>query len=272
MKKIVALLICALLIAALAIPAFAADDAGFVITADKTTVAPGETITLTVEIVGGEGSIVAFLPKFDSNVFELAGVTYKRTYNDYAYFGAPDKKTGNIAAFLDFDEETDGDQAAPIAGVLGTIKLKVKEGAGCATSVTGIGAVTSDGVQTNYSSNTLTIKMTGNHTYGQWAANGENHSRTCTGCGHVETESHGFGAWEPQDPYMNHVHSCSKCGHQEVAEHMWTLGELIKEPTCSEPGIQAAHCDVCGCDSQVTLPNDPSKHSWKAGEITTEPK
>ena len=78
MRKITSLFLCILMLAALAVPAAAETAApAFVLTADKTEVLPGDTVTITVSVAEGntaECSNFGVIVKYDKNVFQFVEV------------------------------------------------------------------------------------------------------------------------------------------------------------------------------------------------------
>ena len=95
-----------------------------------------------------------------------------------------------------------------------------------------------------------------------------------------------------------HVRLCTRCtASVDIEAHSWTEGEVLKAPTCSEPGTQLYNCSVCsetktvtldetphtysesylpngdvhsrfcsGCDATIDMP-----HDWKEGNVTLAP-
>ena len=45
-----------------------------------------------------------------------------------------------------------------------------------------------------------------------------------------------------------------------ASEHQWVAGDILREPTCREPGRQRWTCAVCGETEERTLPVDPARH------------
>ena len=228
MKKIVVLLICALLIAALAIPALAADEASITITPDKTSAAVGDTITFTVTAnsINGVRSL-GVVPNFDAKYFELVSGTCDVSGAMLSNFN-PSKGLVAVAA-------------APIdvEGVIGTFTVKVvSECPVAAATVTA--KVAAD--KTNPPANTVSISITGEHSFGAWTPKGD-----------------------------NHAHTCSKCGAEETGAHNWNEGTVTDEPNCTQVGWKDVTCADCAMSASVSIPTN-GQHTWNAGEITTEPK
>ena len=77
MRKITSLVICIFMLAALALPAMAAEESGmtFKLTADKTELVAGDTVTITVEVDKGVAcSNFGVIVKYDKTKFEFVEV------------------------------------------------------------------------------------------------------------------------------------------------------------------------------------------------------
>ena len=131
------------------------------------------------------------------------------------------------------------------------------------------------------------------HSYSAWSTtNDNNHSRTCSACGNVETKSHtwnsgtvtkqpsckengnrqytcttcnatknetlnktnnhSYGAWGKNDA-NTHKHTCSICGNSETANHTWNGGNVTKQPTCKEEGVKTFSCTTCNATKTETI-------------------
>jgi hypothetical protein len=72
MKKLIALVLCVLMLGMMVVPAAAAADTKVTVTASKTTVKRGETVTVTVAISGSEKfSSMGYIPVVNGNYFEV---------------------------------------------------------------------------------------------------------------------------------------------------------------------------------------------------------
>lgn len=108
------------------------------------------------------------------------------------------------------------------------------------------------------------------HKYGSWSNDGlgKTHSRTCSNCGHVQSESHNYGSWKEYDSNYHHMecsecdsyysgsHSggtatcsslamCSYCNatYGSYGNHDWDNGTVTTSPTCKETGIRTYRCN-----------------------------
>lgn len=90
------------------------------------------------------------------------------------------------------------------------------------------------------------------------------HDRTCKDCGSVEkaTTEHKFA-----DEFTCHDRTCMNCGSVEKAttEHSWGEWVTVREPGCTEKGVQTRECDNCG-DTETT--DLPAKGHTYADEFT----
>ena len=60
----------------------------------------------------------------------------------------------------------------------------------------------------------------------------------------ANTEKHNYGAWlEAGD---NHTRTCSVCGYVQTQGHVKGTGYVTKEETCTENGVMTYDCTVCG--------------------------
>lgn len=135
------------------------------------------------------------------------------------------------------------------------------------------------------------------HTYGdtyKWK-DSEHCARSCTACGHEQTEEHVPGAWSENsgvaNSHISHCQNCHQsmlqkheyawttknanscsylckvCGHNYyngAADHVRVLHNDAVSPTCTEGGKTASwHCDHCGYEGQSEATN-PLGHSYGA--------
>ncbi len=50
-----------------------------------------------------------------------------------------------------------------------------------------------------------------------------------------------------------HSHSCQRCDETVEQAHIWSDGEIIKEPSCDDVGIETFVCVVCGYEKDMIL-------------------
>lgn len=84
---------------------------------------------------------------------------------------------------------------------------------------------------------------------------------TCTLCGETRTEVIGSSGHVASETFVNndpegHYHVCSVCGEKtdDVQAHAFEDGEVIKQPSATEEGLQKIVCSVCGYESTKVLP------------------
>lgn len=128
------------------------------------------------------------------------------------------------------------------------------------------------------------------HAYGAWTAGSGDHSHSCSVCGAVETvphswtagavtaqptctatgsqnyscvcgavktetlpmAAHSFGEWGGDE--NAHSRTCSVCGATESGGHSWAGSTVTVPPTCTEEGVEALFCTVCGGCLYEVLP------------------
>ena len=135
------------------------------------------------------------------------------------------------------------------------------------------------------------------HTYGDWTVtkeatateNGEK-TRTCTKCGHVETQvipatggttecDHSYGDWTitkeaTTESTGTQTRTCTKCGHTETqvipkvtCSHTYSDWTITKEAIATENGEKTRTCTKCGhVETQVI----PATGGTTGGEYTAE--
>ena len=87
------------------------------------------------------------------------------------------------------------------------------------------------------------------HTWGDWTADGDQHTHSCTVCGEKQTASHTFGAYDfdPERDADHHSAVCSGCGASVSAEHLWNEGAVVTTATPYTTGLRQYVCTAEGC-------------------------
>ena len=90
---------------------------------------------------------------------------------------------------------------------------------------------------------------------------------TCTLCGETSTEVVGSSGHVASETFVNtdpegHYHVCSVCGEKtdDVQAHAFEDGEVIKQPSATEEGLQKIVCSVCGYESTKVLSPETHTH------------
>lgn len=90
---------------------------------------------------------------------------------------------------------------------------------------------------------------------------------TCTLCGETRTEVVGSSGHVASETFVNtdpegHYHVCSVCGEKtdDVQAHAFEDGEVIKQPSATEEGLQKIVCSVCGYESTKVLSPETHTH------------
>ena len=225
MKKLITIALCLLMVAALSVAVFAA-TATFSMSPASKTVERGEQFVVTINC---ENTTPAYSYgvqiKYDTAVFEIVKGSL---HNDVLSLN-PSVKTFNKTrgfAFMFPTENDEGESLDPVAfsGTVGTVTFKVKDDAPMGTyTIEGNTSISSPKVESTGCSTAITVSC--NHSYGAWTnAGAENHQRTCSKCGNVETKT-----------------------------HTWNSGTQTKAPTCTEDGVKTFTCSACKATKTETI-------------------
>ncbi len=123
-------------------------------------------------------------------------------------------------------------------------------------------AVDADGNVTALASGATPVTITANF------AGDETHEAaqaTCT----VVVEDHAFTAAYGSDA-AGHWHVCDACGAKsEIEQHAFGDWSVTKEPTATEPGLEARACKVCGFETTAPIPATGSGDPGHNGGLST---
>ncbi len=67
----------------------------------------------------------------------------------------------------------------------------------------------------------------------------------CADCGEVLTPQETIYALEHIDENRDGYCDRDNCGEPMCTDHIWVGGEITKEPTCTETGLQEQYCEIC---------------------------
>lgn len=81
--------------------------------------------------------------------------------------------------------------------------------------------------------------------------------------------AHSFGAYVKVNDNQ-HSRTCSACGHVETVNHSWNGGAVTKQATCKESGTKEYTCTACGAQKTETIAKTNS-HSWGSYTVTKQP-
>lgn len=276
MKRFLTFAACLLLlIGFLAAPAFAADSIAVAMKASKTTVLPGETITVTVSV---------------SEFKNCTGGLLKISYNTDAFERSDNKWTLSTAPAMNI---ADGDAVfaygksspATVSGNVFQFTLKVKANAPRGSYDVQVTMDLNAGDEKSSATKKISITVDCNHTYDNscdTTCNVCSSTReaehiydkgtvtkkatctekgeklyTCTVCQATKTET----VKKASHTYDNSCDTkCNVCDAEREIDHSWNKGKVTKEATCTEKGEKLYTCKVCGETKTETVKK--TKHSY----------
>ena len=280
MKKVVsALLIMLMLCNLLPFSAVAAGNGS--ISMGSASGAQGGSVTLNVNLTNNPGLVtITIKVSYDTSVLQLTKVSdpqllvgaqlnprYNSPYTISWVDGTTtvnNTKTGEIAAFT----------------------FKILDTAKVGDSTVTLQFV--DSYDTNYQENSFSassgkVSVTcKSHHFGSYTkVNDNQHSRTCSACGHVETVNHSWngGAVTKQATCKEtgtKEYTCTACGAKKtetVAKtnaHTWGDWHITKQPSCTTPGTTTKTCSVCGkTENQTVNATGHSMGGWTQTKAPT---
>ena len=235
MKKRLFLALCLVVAVMLtAIPAMAAGSVNAWIEANKTTISPGDSITITVyaevDSCGSGGSQLSF----DSTVFSLDSGESKVANAFINGFLISTKST----AFA-FNEPS------PVSGMVSQFTLTVKDDAPSGSHTITV-TFNADGSSDSCS---VTISLACSHSYDNDC------DESCNKCGATREVSHSFDGGKVTTPATCSTegvttYTCTSCGKTKTAAiataaHTWDSGKVTKEATCTNEGEKLFTCTAC---------------------------
>ncbi len=250
MKKRIGILILAVILACgLCVTAFAAGSAS--VTADKTTVKPGDQVKFTVSVSGRDLRGIAIVPSFDSSVFELVS-------GSWLISGVLKDFSGGVGVIA-FESATD------ISGSVFSMTLRVRSGVAAGTYQVGAQVTVNDDTNGSAAVGTGSAKVTVpcDHTYTDACDD------TCDKCGEKRTPPHSFGKGTPVDG-SKHSRACSKCKYVQTGSHSWDGGQVTTPATEEAAGVMTYSCAVCSQTKTERIPMIPHEHKLDGAWITDE--
>ena len=271
MRKITIAVLCLLLVAAMAVSAYAAS--GFSMSASSGTLRRGDTVTLTVSVSSSEpATSYGLMLSFDASVFELVNGTC-------TVGGTLVSSFNNGFAFM-FQNPT------AYSGAVGNVTLRVKDNAAFGSfKVSGSASVKNGSEAVSASGCSVALSVVCDHNYSGWAKQDDSvHSKICSVCNDVQTESHTWNNGtvdkpasckeEGQKTYScttcaytktevlpktenhvfgnlvavddtNHKDVCSVCEKNITQAHTWNKGSVVKKATCKDDGEMLYTCTGC---------------------------
>ena len=302
MKKLSILVIIMLIVGLLAVPVLAAQSATMSVSASKSTVYRGDTITVTVSASKVDNCTSGgFMFSYDKNVFEY--VSGSATLSGYT--AGVSTAAGNVAGYFMNGNTT-------VQGGIFQITLKVKDNAAFGSyTISGVPNMSAADGSVSCSAGSTTVTVSCNHNYGSWSkVDDTNHGKTCSICQNVQKEAHKwdngttikqanckeggqikytcttcsatkttvtaktndhkYGSWTKVND-TTHKHTCSVCSKEETANHSWNGGSVTKQPTCKEEGVKTYTCTACNATKteSVAKTTDHKYGSWTKVNDTT---
>lgn len=276
-NKLIALFLSVITIIAMCSIAYAGSNVSGSLSSSEVSI--GETFTFTVSMaettVSSIGTTVSV-----SDELEIVSAKWLKT-GVIASFD-PNKNKG---AF------TPG-AAQAISGEIFEVTVKAKAATTNATvSVEVIAKNSTTVVFTEATSKNIKVKCT-SHDFGNFANDGDNHSRVCKNCGFKESKSHSWDAGtvttkptcsrkgvktytceickgtktedialvaheygqDFSDGASGHTHSCKNCNHSESEAHKLADDLILSRPTCTTAGEKRVKCTDCGYTTTQTMP------------------
>lgn len=250
-----------LLIGILAVPAFAADSIAVAMKASKTTVLPGETITVTVSVSEFKNCTGGLLKiSYNTDVFE-------RSDNKWTLSTAPAMNIADGDAVFAYGKSN----PASVSGNVFQFTLKVKANAPRDSYDVQVTMDLNAGDEKSSATKKISITVDCNHTY-------DNSCDTdCNNCGSKRTAEHIFdkgkitkeatcteageklltctvcnatkteATQKADHTYDNSCDTkCNVCDAERTIKHSWNKGKVTKEATCTQKGEKLFTCKVCG--------------------------
>ena len=284
MKKFTYVLLALILLVALSVPVFAANGSVSIGASDN-TLERGDTFTVTATLNGADAIALGTVRLvYDTNVFEMTGGSCHVSGVSIGQV-IPSQ---NVGTFMFSGEPT------VVSGKIFTFHMKVKDTAAFGNYT--ISSNASIGVSTGsaIASGSVSVSVVCSHSYGSWSKkDAASHQQTCSVCGDVKTENHGwdsgsvttpatckqpgektftcatcggtkretipvsdkhtYGKWTKKDD-SDHSHSCSVCEKTETAAHTWNSGTVTKAATCKATGEKTFTCTGCGAAKVEVIP------------------
>lgn len=280
MKKLVTIVLCLLMVAALSVAVIAAGTAKFTMTPENKTLERGQQVTLTVSLSNTNVATSYGLKlEYDTDVFEVVSGSTSRNVKELLLDEV--LATGSFNASRGFALMYYSGKEAAFSGEVGTVTFKVKDNAPMGTyTITGDASI-KNGSQTVTATNaTAEITVSCSHTYGSWTnVNAENHQRTCSKCGNVETKAHSWNSGTTtksatctEDGVKTYTCSTCKATKTEAITklgHKEGTGTQTKAATCTEEGVKSYKCTRSGCGQVIRAESIPALgHKEGTGKVT----
>ena len=280
MKKAISLVLSLMLIWGLcAFPASAAGNG--TITAADASGRQGDTVTVAIGLGSNPGLITFRVAvSYDSDL-ELVSVSDSGLLKGWTQ---PNPTISSPYTLRWADSLATTNNTAN--GKIATLTFKIKNTAapgGKKVTVSFTESRDANGGKNTFADATANITVAcASHTYGAYTKLNDNqHSRTCSACGHVETVNHSWngGAVTKQATCKESgtkEYTCTACGAKKTEtvaktnSHSWGGYTVTKQPTCTAAGVQTRTCSVCGkTESQAVNATGHKFGAWAQSKAPT---
>lgn len=202
----------------------------------------GDSVSIAVNLDNNPGLItMKFLIAYDSDL-ELTSVTDSGLLKGWTT-PSPDISSPYTIRWADSLSTTNSTKTGKIV----TLNFKIKGNASIGVKKISLNFQESrdaNGGQNTFGDTSATITVIcKNHSYGAWQnVNGNQHKRTCSVCGYVET-----------------------------VNHTWNSGTVTKQPTCKDTGVKTFTCTACNATKTETIAktNNHTYGSWTTTKAAT---
>lgn len=77
----------------------------------------------------------------------------------------------------------------------------------------------------------------------------------------INCATHNYGEYSQKDA-NNHIRTCSECGDIETNVHTWDNGVVTNNATCKEDGVKTYTCTATGCGAKKTETIEKTDHTY----------
>ena len=245
MKKLFAIVLCVLLVGVIGLTAFAANDTKIIVTADKTAVQRGDTVTVTVSVSGSDPfTSLGYIQDRDSAYFTVStGVMQPALEQDCIPTIKSFTQSSGFAAGGFWDPDAEEYVAVTVNGDVLVLTLTIKDDAPFGSfTVTDLVNVMNNTTEVPFTLVEDTITVISGHSY------------TPENTGDADT----------------HKLVCGDCGDTQTEPHIWDEGKVTDVPTVDKEGEMTFTC-ICGATETQPIPKlDPPAEEFTSITVTVD--